>query len=102
MELPEEFVAALKSLRALAKKAAKKAVGDDEEGGRKLRALRQLAAWLQLYLLADPESAEPELAAELLNIYQTLFGKKGVFLYVYSMPQALRSTLNGNRVWTEG
>jgi hypothetical protein len=77
VEVPEEMLAAVESLRTLAKragKAAKKADAHAEAVARH-RAFAGLARWLQLHILGDPENADTGLANDLRAIYKDAFPK---------------------------
>lgn len=78
-DLPDEMLTALEDLRALAKRAGKAAGRADapaETAGR-LRAFANLARWLQLQVLGDPESADTGIVDELKSIYRDAFPKAG-------------------------
>lgn len=78
-ELPEELLAAVATLRALATRATKAARKPEAspEAAAQQRAFGTLARWLQLYLLADPEALDAELAEELTRIHSDAFANSG-------------------------
>lgn len=43
--------------------------------GQQLRSMLALVRWLQLYILADPAAAQPDVALDLQGVFNGAFGK---------------------------